>query len=216
MRRTKATLAIFLSVATTFAVQYCMAEAADRTLEHYTSAVRGELKRLARSSSTFPPQGRAALRNVQQTKRQARTLIMGADSPAKKAVLSRELVDCLAESKRFRFFEYYIIWLASDLLKDSDKKELLYTLRDKIDSRDDLTGKADAEVISEVCGMSIEVILALCDYSASEPIVSDGAVNWKRWDDLSSWLERHRAVLEYRRKDRRWSAPRGGQRLDQR
>lgn len=179
-------------------------ESADDELAQYRAHVRQVLAELVSDASQFPRKGANERGSLSKVKAAISDLLDAADSKPKMAALAEQFVDALCGSDQFRFFEYYVIWRGSKLLRQNASPRLLFALQKKINNRDKVAGAPD-EVLLEMCAMSIEIIEDACDYEASDAIVRDADVNWTEWHSMSRWLDGNRGKLRLDRGRGKWA-----------
>ncbi|GAB4159513.1 MAG: hypothetical protein Tsb009_36840 [Planctomycetaceae bacterium] len=168
----------------------------------YTTKIKNELNRLQDKYSEF--RDNLTFDMVKDVKDSAKSLILTANTPEKKKILAKEIVDNVSKSSHFRYYEYFLFWYGSRVGMYSQKVDVKFILKvaDKINSRSKIK---DKEVRNEVCAMSISMLdKILSDNDLGNVIRSGLQIDWKAWGKFDKKLRAQHKSMVYDVKIRRY------------
>ncbi len=195
---------IFL--AAVFTTVMSMVTVADDTNDNYSARVQQEIERLEKDYVKF--QKKPPYRRIKNCKEIVRGLLESADTAEKQRILAQHFCTSMAKSKRFRFYDYYVLWLGrGKILQYAQDKKVLLSLVAKVNSRDLID--VDKEIRLELCAFAINDLMAMVTYPRTEEIVALSKLEFdsEKWEDLSEWIKDNYCALQFNEKEQRFFIP---------
>ena len=179
---------------------------ADDTIDKYSARVQQEIERLEKNYVKF--QKKPPYLRIKNCKEIVRGLLESADTAEKQRILAQQFCTSMAKSKRFRFYDYYVLWLGrGKILQCAQDKKVLLSLVNKVDSRGLID--VEKEIRLEMCAFAINDLMAMISYPGAGEIVALPKLEFdsEKWEDLSEWINDNYCVLQFNEKEKHFSIP---------
>ncbi len=118
-------------------------------------------------------------------------------------LVAERLSECLAEGSVFRGSDYYILWIADDLIDQHGRVERLVIARiiDKVDNVDRTS--LPASVRKEIVSFATEFLSDHIEYR--DELMDEDAVKGAKWQTFRDWWLSNKHKIEFDAKTRSWN-----------
>lgn len=161
----------------------------------FAKQIDSTFEMLERDFSLWPE--KLQYEQVSACKKTVREMLEAIRSDEDARYFTSKMAEQLAAGDKFRFFEYYLLWIGHRAIEKHPIQELRTwdALATKITAAKNLT--PHDELNSEIAAFGIETMLVVFPYADPSPIGNEGVIDWTRWQAMEKWYRTSRNRFKF-------------------